>query len=82
MYHFVNGTGSPVIITLTFRDSPSVTVVAGISDKKAGFAIGRFLVTPIDAEQSVYSKGNFICTKSKQRKKIISATQKFKSYLI
>lgn len=54
MYHFVNGTGSPVMITLTLRESPSLTVVAGISERKAGFAIGRFLVTPIDAEQSAH----------------------------
>lgn len=53
MYHFMNGVGSPVTITLTFSDSPSVTVVAGMSDRKVGFATGRFLVTPIEAEQSV-----------------------------
>lgn len=66
MYHLVKGVGSPVMINLTFSDSPSVTVTGGMSDKKAGLANGRFLVTPIDAEQSVYK----VVASQKQKLKI------------
>lgn len=50
--HLANGGGSPVMSSLACRDSPSWTLMGERSDWKAGFIIGRFLVTPMDAVHS------------------------------